>query len=64
MWVWRRLKERAQEGTALMVISSDLQELLQYCDRIIVFFSGRISEPIAAEELTLDRLGHMIAGRG
>lgn len=64
MWVWRRLKERAQEGAALMVISSDLQELLQYCDRIIVFFSGRISEPIATEELTLDRLGHMIAGRG
>jgi hypothetical protein len=29
-----------------------------------VFFSGRVSEPIDAEQLTLDRLGHMIAGRG
>jgi len=64
LWVWERLKERARQGTALMVVSSDLQELMQYCHRIVVFFSGRVSEPIDAEQLTLDRLGHMIAGRG
>lgn len=64
LWVWGRLKERARAGAALMVISSDLQELLQYCDRIMVFFSGRVSEPLPVEALTLDRLGHLIAGRG
>ncbi len=64
MWVWERLRERAREGAALMVISSDLQELLQHCHRIVVFFSGRVSEPMVVEGLTLDRLGHMIAGRG
>ncbi len=64
MWVWGRLRERAREGAALMVISSDLQELLQHCHRIVVFFSGHVSEPMAVEGLTLDRLGQMIAGRG
>lgn len=64
LWVWERLQERVREGSALMVISSDLQELLRYCDRIIVFFSGRVSDPIPVQQLTLDRLGHMIAGRG
>jgi simple sugar transport system ATP-binding protein len=64
LWVWERLKERARQGTALMVASSDLQELMQYCHRIVVFFSGRVSEPIDVEQLTLEQLGHMIAGGG
>ncbi|MDW8064362.1 MAG: ATP-binding cassette domain-containing protein [Anaerolineae bacterium] len=64
MWIWQQLKEQAQQGAALMVISSDLQELLEYCDRIIVFFGGQVSEPMNAEELTTDQLAQMIAGYG
>ena len=40
----------------LMIISDDLPELLQNCDRIAVMRKGRITAVLPAEGLTQDRL--------
>jgi simple sugar transport system ATP-binding protein len=37
---------------------------LQYSDRILVFFSGRVSPPLEASTTTLDQLGQLIGGKG
>jgi simple sugar transport system ATP-binding protein len=63
-WVWEQLIARCQTGTAIVFASSDLDELMRYSDRIIVFSGGRISAPVDAAELDLDRLGRMIGGQG
>ncbi|MDW8352798.1 MAG: sugar ABC transporter ATP-binding protein, partial [Anaerolineae bacterium] len=63
LWVWQQLIARCNQGTAIVFASSDLDEIVQYSDRVIVFSGGRISPPIAASELTADSLGHMIGGR-
>jgi simple sugar transport system ATP-binding protein len=39
-WVWRQLLERSRRGTAIVFASADLDELLRYSDRILVFFAG------------------------
>jgi general nucleoside transport system ATP-binding protein len=44
--------------------SSDLDEILQYSDRILVFFSGRVSAPLDAVSTDAETLGQMIGGRG
>jgi ribose transport system ATP-binding protein len=36
------LRRIASEGVAMVVASSELDELLPYCDRILVFFAGRL----------------------
>lgn len=64
LWVWRELKQRCRQGTAIFFISSDLEEILQYSDRILVFFAGQVSSPLAAEKTSLERLGQLIGGRG
>ncbi|MDX1600754.1 MAG: ATP-binding cassette domain-containing protein [Anaerolineales bacterium] len=64
LWVWGELKNRCREGTAIFFISSDLEEILQYSDRILVFFGGRVSAPLDAENTSLDKLGRLIGGRG
>lgn len=64
IWVWQQLKARCRQGTAIFFISSDLEEILHYSDRILVFFGGHVSEPLPAAETTLEQLGQRIGGRG
>ena len=62
LWVWQQLIERCQQGTAIVFASSDLDEIMQYSDRVMVFSGGRVSQPIPTSELNVDRLGQMIGG--
>jgi simple sugar transport system ATP-binding protein len=63
LWIWQQLIARCEGGTAILFTSSDLDEIMQYSDRVIVFSGGEISEPIDVKDLTVDRLGHMIGGK-
>jgi simple sugar transport system ATP-binding protein len=47
-----------------MFISADLDEILQYSDRILVFFAGRVSAPLNAAETSVEKLGQLIGGKG
>lgn len=64
IYIWRKLKERCAQGTAIIFISSDLEELLQYSDRILVFFSGKVSPLLDADRTSVDELGQWIGGIG
>lgn len=63
LWVWQQLIARCEGGTTILFTSSDLDEIMQYSDRVIVFSGGKVSEPIEASTLTIDRLGQMIGGK-
>jgi len=41
-FVWRALREARGKGRGILLISSDLDELFDICDRIVVMLSGRI----------------------
>jgi len=64
IYIWSKLKERCNQGTSILFISSDLEEILQYSDRVLVFFSGKVTQPLAAEGLTSESLGQLIGGKG
>jgi simple sugar transport system ATP-binding protein len=64
IWIWSKLKERCKQSTCIVFISSDLEELLQYSDRILVFFGGKVSQPLDAATTTIDQLGQLIGGIG
>ncbi len=63
LWVWQQLITRCQTGTTILFMSSDLDEIMRYSDRVIVFSGGKASRPIAVTDLTADRLGELIGGR-
>lgn len=44
--IHRRIRQLATEGMATLVISSELPELLQVCDRILVMREGRVAGEI------------------
>jgi general nucleoside transport system ATP-binding protein len=63
LWVWQQLIARCQTGTTILFMSSDLDEIMQYSDRVLVFSGGQVSDAIATSELTVEKLGQMIGGR-
>jgi simple sugar transport system ATP-binding protein len=63
IYIWGKLKERCAQGTAIVFISADLDEILQYSDRVLVFFAGRVTPPLEAANLNVERLGRLIGGK-
>ena len=41
-FVWSALREARARGCAVLMISSDLDELFDVCDRVLVMLSGRV----------------------
>jgi ABC-type sugar transport system ATPase subunit len=57
--IYRLMQERAENGAAILVISSDLAELLGIADRILVFFRGELRAEFAAAGLKEEELAHV-----
>ena len=62
LWVWDRLLERREEGTAILFTSTDLDEILERSDRILVFSGGKMLEILDASRTDVEQLGYLIGG--
>ncbi len=60
----RKLLELADAGTAILVFSSELPELISLCDRIVVMRSNRIVGELAGEEISENAVMTLAAGSG
>ncbi|MGB7833216.1 MAG: ABC transporter ATP-binding protein [Xanthobacteraceae bacterium] len=56
------LIDLAARGAAVLVISQDLDELLEIADRIAVVFTGRLSVPIDSKAADREHLGLLMGG--
>ena len=56
------LMDQRAGGTAILLISEDLDEVIGLSDRIAVMFEGRIMGTLDQEEATVQRLGLLMAG--
>ncbi len=56
------LVDLAGRGSAVLVISQDLDELTEIADRIAVMFHGKLSAPLDAAQVTRERLGLLMGG--
>lgn len=61
-WIWRQLLNRRNKGAAIIFSSPDLDELVTYSDRILVFYAGQVFEVGDAGRTTIDELGRLIGG--
>ena len=57
-----RILEARRQGTAVLLISEDLDEVIGLADRIQAIVKGRLSPPVAAETADPRMLGLMMAG--
>ena len=61
-YVREQLLEERRKGTAVMLISEDLDEILALSDRIAVMYEGQVMDIVPRDEATLERLGLLMAG--
>jgi ribose transport system ATP-binding protein len=60
--IYGALREKAQEGVAMIVKSSDPLELAGLCDRVVVMSRGQIVDEIPGDELGERRIVEAIVG--
>ncbi|EFC80047.1 ATP-binding cassette domain-containing protein [Parafrankia sp. EUN1f] len=54
--IYRAVRDSAAAGCAVLVASSDFDELARLCDRVVVLRAGRAAVTVPAEELSADLL--------
>ena len=54
--IYRQIAEAARAGMAVLIASSDAEELVHLCDRVIVLRAGMMSAELAGANLTEERL--------
>jgi ribose transport system ATP-binding protein len=54
--IYRLLRDLAREGVAIVLISSDMEEILQLSDRVAVMHEGRITGVLGREDCTEERI--------
>ncbi len=60
--IHKKLLEEREKGTAILLISEDLDEILALADRIVVMYEGEIVGELSREEADINQLGLMMAG--
>ena len=54
--IYGHVRDAAERGVAVLVASSDAEELVHLCDRVLVFRSGSVAAELRGSSLTEERL--------
>jgi ribose transport system ATP-binding protein len=61
--IYKLLRGLADQGKAIVMISSELPEILRMCDRIVVMCEGRITGELTAAEASQERIMQLATQR-
>ncbi len=61
-YIHRRIIEQRDAGTAVLLVSTELDEVRALSDRIAVMFEGKIVAVVNASDVSKDQLGLLMAG--
>jgi ABC-type uncharacterized transport system ATPase subunit len=61
-YIHQRIIEKRDEGTAVLLVSPELDEVMSLSDRIAVMYEGRIVDILPAEQPTKEELGLLMCG--
>lgn len=62
--IHRILRDLATNGVGVVVISSELPELIGLCDRVLVVREGRLAGEVAGDEMTEDQIMYLASVGG
>ena len=62
--IMRIVDDLAKEGAAVVVISEEIHEMLDMCDRILVMYQGKIIKEFSthAKDTTVEKILHAVEG--
>ena len=62
--IYSHINQKALEGTGVLFISSEMDELMGVCDRILVMSAGKITGEVRREDYAADLLMRYAIGDG
>ena len=61
-YIHNRLLEKRDDGCAILLVSTELDEVMELSDRIAVMFEGKIIAVVDAKGATKEQIGLLMAG--
>jgi simple sugar transport system ATP-binding protein len=61
-YIHKRLIEKRDEGCAILLVSTELDEVMQLSDRIAVVYRGKVLDILDAKKATKEMVGLLMAG--
>jgi simple sugar transport system ATP-binding protein len=61
-YIHSRLIEKRDEGVAVLLVSTELDEIMQLSDRIAVMYRGQIIDIVTIEDASRENIGLLMAG--
>ncbi len=61
-YIHGRVLQKRDEGVAVLLVSTELDEIMQLSDRIAVMYRGQIVDILSSEEASKERIGLLMAG--
>ncbi|MFO0876842.1 MAG: sugar ABC transporter ATP-binding protein [Gemmataceae bacterium] len=62
--IYALMDQLASEGVAILMISSDMEEILGMSDRVLVLHEGRLTGELSRDSLTEEAVMHLATGGG
>ncbi|NLO99518.1 MAG: D-xylose ABC transporter ATP-binding protein, partial [Clostridiaceae bacterium] len=60
--IHRLIRKLANQGTGIVLISSELPEIVGMCDRVVVMHEGRLSGVVVDEEINEKKIIQLASG--
>ncbi len=61
-YIHKRIIEKRDEGNAVLLVSPELDEIMELSDRIAVMYRGKIVAIVPREDATKEKIGLLMAG--
>jgi simple sugar transport system ATP-binding protein len=61
-FIHRRIVDQRDRGLAVLLVSSELDEVLSLSDRVAVIYRGRIAAVLEGDQIERERIGLLMAG--
>ena len=62
MYIHRQIVEQRDKGKAVLLVSLELDEVMNLSDRILVMYEGEIVADVNPKDVTIQELGLYMAG--
>jgi simple sugar transport system ATP-binding protein len=61
-FVWKKIIQIAASGVGVLLVSHELNEVMQLSDRILVIYNGELSDGGLKDELSEEQIGLLMLG--
>lgn len=60
--IYQIMNDLAEQGVAILMISSELPEVIGMSDRVLVMHEGKITGEVAGDDMTQEKIMHYATG--